>query len=90
MYTVYVLRNLEGRLYIGQTADIARRVRHHQEGDAGWTRSRGPWELVYIEQFDDRASAMRRERNLKRGGTNQALRRLVSESAVNPSASEGP
>ena len=89
MYTVYVLRNLEGRLYVGQTADILRRVRQHQEGDAGWTRSRGPWELVYTEQFPDRASAVRRERDLKRGRMNQALRRLLREPAVNPSV-EGP
>ena len=79
LYFVYVLKNPEGRLYIGFTTDLDRRVRQHQEGNAGWTRCRGPWELVYFETFTDRSEAMRRERNLKRGKTNQELRMRFSK-----------
>ena len=78
IYFVYVLRNPEGRLYIGFTTDLNRRVRQHQDGEGGWTRSRGPWELVHHEVFDNRSEAMRRERNLKRGKTNQELRMRFS------------
>ena len=73
-YFVYVLRNPEGRLYIGCTTDLHQRVRQHQEGKGGWTRGRGPWQLVHHEVFDSRATAMRREGNLKRGRTNRELR----------------
>ncbi len=73
-YFVYVLRNLEGRLYIDFTTDLDRRVCEHQEDEGGWTHGRGPWELVYYETFSNRSEAMRRERNLKRGKTNQELR----------------
>jgi putative endonuclease len=65
---MYVLRNAQGRLYIGQTADLARRVAQHQAGEAGWTASWGPWELVHSEMFADRGGAMRRERALKSAG----------------------
>ena len=87
MYFVYVLRNAEGRLYIGFTSDLDRRVRRHQEGEAGWTRSRGPWTLVYHEAYTDRSEALRRERHLKGGRANQELRGgLVGlRPAVNPS-----
>ena len=79
MYFVYVLRNTEGRLYIGFTSDLEKRVHQHQEGEAGWTRGRGPWSLVHHETYIDRSEALRRERNLKRGRTNQELReRLAS------------
>ena len=82
MYFVYVLRNPEGRLYIGFTTDLDTRVRQHQDGEGGWTRGRGPWKLVHHETFAKRREAMRRERSLKRGGANQALRRDLSELAT--------
>ena len=75
MYYVYVLRNSQGRLYVGFTEDLSRRVRQHQEGEGGWTRGKGPWELVGSEEFADRSEALRRERNLKRGTQNQELRK---------------
>lgn len=73
-YFVYVLQNTDGRLYIGFTANLTKRVRQHQEGKGGWTRGRGPWELVYCETFTNRLEAIRRERKLKRGKPNQELR----------------
>ena len=73
-YFVYVLQNPQGRLYIGFTADLEKRVKQHQEGKAGWTRSRGPWVLTWSEAFEDRAEAMKRERRLKTGKSNQELR----------------
>lgn len=68
-FTVYVLRNGAGALYIGQTADLERRLAEHVSGAGGWTggRDRGPWELVHTEEFETRAEAVARERALKRG-----------------------
>jgi putative endonuclease len=73
-YYVYVLRNPHGQLYIGSTDDLDRRIQQHQQGEARWTRNRGPWTLVSSEVFPSRADAMRRERHLKRGRANQQLR----------------
>lgn len=78
IYFVYVLQNVEGRLYIGFTTDLERRVQQHQNNEGGWTRTRGPWQLVYCETFADRIEAMHRERNLKRGKTNKELRARIS------------
>ena len=77
-YFVYVMRNPQGRLYVGFTTDLERRVGQHQAGEGGWTHSRGPWELVHFETFTRRAEALRRERDLKRGRTNQELRERFS------------
>ena len=73
IYYVYVLRNTEGRLYIGFSNNLEKRVQQHQKNKGGWTSGRGPWELVYNEQFTSRVEAMRRERRLKRGKANQEL-----------------
>ena len=78
MFTVYVLRNSAGRLYVGQTVDLPRRLAQHESGEARWTRNRGPWELVFQETYSTRSEAMRRERALKSGRPNQELRASVS------------
>ncbi len=68
MYSAYVLRSLStGRLYVGSTEDFARRLDEHQRGAARYTRGRGPWKVVLVEEFATRAEAMRRERALKSG-----------------------
>jgi putative endonuclease len=78
-FTVYVLRNREGRLYIGHTEDLARRLAEHEAGQSRWTRGRGPWTLVYRETAGTRAEAMARERTLKSGRANQELRSAVEQ-----------
>ncbi len=75
MFYVYVLRKSSGRLYIGFTADLPRGVQQHQDDEGGWTKGKGPWELVLQEEFSDRAQAMRREKALKRGRANEELHR---------------
>ena len=80
LYFVYVLQNPEGRLYIGFTTDLDRRVRQHQQGEGGWTSSHGPWKLVHHEIFYNRREAIRREHNLKRGKANQELRKQLNQS----------
>ena len=77
-YYVYVLQNPEGRLYIGFTTDLEKRVRRHQEDKAGWTHGKGHWELVHSEVFTNRTEAIRRERTLKHGKANQELRKLLA------------
>ena len=73
-FLVYVLRNAEGRLYVGHTDDLDRRLSEHQNGLSRWTANRGPWTLALTERFDTRAEAMRRERALKSGRRNAELR----------------
>lgn len=49
MFTVYILKNPEGRFYLGQTGDLESRLAsHNQEGpsEGKYTRKHGPWELV--------------------------------------------
>ena len=49
LYTVYVLRNPDGRHYIGLTSDIETRVAQHNAGESKWTAGRGPWTLVWTK-----------------------------------------
>ena len=88
MFTVYVLRNDGGTLYAGHTSDLEKRLEQHLNGLSRWTKARGPWRLVHQEQFDTRAAAMKREKALKSGRANQALRELIESKANAPSRDE--
>ena len=67
MYTVYVIKSQSGLLYIGHTDNLARRLNQHQKGQARYTKRDSGWTLVYAEEFETRAEAMRREKWLKSG-----------------------
>lgn len=67
-FWVYILENAIGRFYVGQTENLLRRVAEHQESDCHlekFTHKHGPWKLVWSEPHPDRASAMRREKQIK-------------------------
>ena len=57
-YWVYVLANPEGRIYIGQTDDLYRRLAQHNDVDFRGTlhtkRHPGPWRLLHQESFPTR------------------------------------
>jgi len=74
---VYVLRCADETLYTGYTTDVERRVTEHDSGEgAKYTRGRTPVELVHVESFDSRSTAMQREHEIKQ------LSRSAKESLV--------
>ncbi len=65
-YYTYMLRCSDGSLYTGYTDDIEKRLEKHNRGTASkYTRSRLPVTLAYLEEFDDKSSAMSREAKIK-------------------------
>ncbi len=80
-YTTYILQSESGRFSIGQTRDLQNRLRRHNSGRSKFTKSRGPWHLVYSEQFSTRSEAVQRELELKRKHSHESILRLISKSA---------
>ena len=64
---VYIVTNRRnGTLYLGVTANIARRAWEHREGVAeGFTKRYGLKRLVYAEFHDDITTAIQREKTMK-------------------------
>jgi len=64
---VYILKCIDKTLYTGYTTDINKRLREHNETKRGarYTKSRRPVELVYLEEFPDKSSAMKKEWKIK-------------------------
>ena len=76
-YYVYVILCDDGSFYTGYTKNVKSRLRLHINGKgARYTRMHKPKKLVYAEQFESRAEAMRREKRLKKLG-HQQKRELV-------------
>lgn len=68
MYYTYVLRSLiEGKLYIGWTNDVEKRLEKHNKGSVKATKSRHPLELIYFEGCISKEKAIEREKQLKTG-----------------------
>ena len=82
MFTVYVLRNPQGKRYIGQTSDLDRRLAQHNDPDHNprsfITRNPGPWVLVHSEEYETRPETVRRERWLKSGIGREWLDREIA------------
>jgi len=73
-FFVYILLCIDGSFYTGYTKDLEARTRLHQNGKgARYTKSHKPEKLAYVELFDCRGKAMKREREIKRLSHQQKL-----------------
>jgi putative endonuclease len=65
-YYVYILLCKDGSYYTGHAKDVEKRLEMHRKGQgARYTRMHEPEKLVYLEQFESRGEAMKRERQIK-------------------------
>ena len=67
-FYVYILASARyGTLYVGVTSNLVKRVWEHREGFvAGFTKEHGVKQLVWFETHTDAASAITREKQLKK------------------------
>ena len=65
-YYVYILRCKDGSYYTGHAKDVKNRFEMQKKGrGAKYTRMHIPEKLVYMEEFENRSEAMKRERRIK-------------------------
>ena len=66
MYYVYILRSeIDGRSYIGHTADLKARLVKHNKGEVPSTRNRRPLNLIASVGCGTKKAAMKIEAKLK-------------------------
>ncbi|HID60783.1 MAG TPA: GIY-YIG nuclease family protein [Hadesarchaea archaeon] len=65
-YYVYILQSLKDKkFYTGQTTNPKKRLAQHNHGEVRSTKARRPFRIVYLENFETRSEATKRERKLK-------------------------
>jgi len=77
-YVVYVLSNTTGKIYIGQTYDLQKRLESHNVSGTGYTSKYRPWDVVIMEIYPSRKEAMARERYLKTGVGRDWIKRKIA------------
>ena len=77
---VYIVTNRpNGILYVGVTANLARRIWEHREGVAdGFTKRYGIKRLVYAERHEDIRTAIQREKNMKHWSRTWKVRLILA------------
>ena len=71
---VYILYSEKrSRYYVGQTADIDKRLKRHNQGNVKSTKSGIPWKLVLQLQVSSRSEAMILEKKIKKRGAKRYI-----------------
>jgi putative endonuclease len=69
---------MDGSFYTGYTKDLNERTKQHENGKgAKYTKAHRPQKLAYLELFNSRSQAMKRERAIKKL-THQQKHDLIS------------
>ena len=76
---IYIIKSLkDNRYYIGETADLNRRLFEHNEGWVKSTKNRRPFILVYSEELESRKFALIREKQIKSYKGGLAFKKLFN------------
>ena len=66
-FYVYILLCSDGSFYTGYTKNLDARTKLHENGKgAKYTKSHKPQRIAYVELFDLRSEAMKREKEIKK------------------------
>ena len=72
MFNVYAIESLSlKRIYIGHTKTIDERLRYHNLGYVKSTARGGPWNLIALEEVENKDEARWIERSLKKSKGNR-------------------
>jgi putative endonuclease len=83
MYFTYILQSTSSnKFYIGHTSDINSRLERHSGNREKATKNRGPWELVYFEEFETKSLSQTREYEIKKMKSSKYIRDLILQKST--------
>ena len=67
MFYVYLIQSeVDSSFYIGYTSNLELRIKQHNKGESIYSKRKKPWKLVYSEELENKTSALKREKFLKK------------------------
>lgn len=83
MFVTYILESeKDGRYYIGSTGNLNNRIKRHNKGYSKYTKGRGPFKLIYKEEYTTLSEAKKREYYLKSLKSRIAIEKLIKDGSV--------
>jgi len=78
MHFTYILRSLQnGRLYVGCTYNVERRLSEHNSGKTVSTKPYRPYELIFYEALPTTEESVEREKFYKSGRGREVLKKIL-------------
>lgn len=78
-YFVYAIKSqVDGRIYVGFSSDVEKRLKEHNSGKTKSTKGFRPWNIIYTEECSDRILARELEKYYKTGIGKEKLKKMVS------------
>ena len=77
-YFYILFSSSKSKFYLGHTCDnLSDRLRRHNSDHKGFTGGVGDWKIVYTEEYQEKAQAYQREREVKRWKSRKRIERLI-------------
>ena len=78
-YFVYAIKSqVDGRIYVGFSSDVEKRLKEHNSGKTKSTKGFCPWFMIFKEEIPDRIEARQKEKYYKSGIGKEKLKNMVS------------
>jgi len=78
MFYTYAIQSKKNKMiYVGYTSNLRKRFKEHNDGEATYTKNRGPFVIIYYEACLDERDAKSRELYLKSGRGRRYLKQRL-------------
>jgi putative endonuclease len=78
MFYVYIIKSVKtNKYYVGYTKDLIRRLNEHNHNNTQSLKNKGPFILVYKEEFEKIVEARKREKQIKSYKGGNAFKKLL-------------
>jgi len=82
MTKVYILKNKHGKYYIGSTANLDDRIKHHKGGFTPSTKRLGEVELVFSQEYKTLSEARKIEKKFKSFRKRRIIEKIIEEGII--------
>jgi len=79
---VYILKDNDGKLYIGSTNDLKRRLHQHDIGHTQTTRNMNKPKVVFSQEYDNLEQAWKIERRLKKLKRKDYIQKIIADGYI--------
>ena len=83
-YLYIIFSKTLNKFYVGHTSNLQERIRKHYTNHKGFTGSKADWKVVFLEQYNSKKDAYKREREIKKWKSRKMIERLIRNGSEHP------